>query len=88
MTEFPQVFELSAIYSSQVNRGDCLFIPSGTWYTLQSQGQMNLAVQFVFDNFDSLEAMKMENCDEEIKHIPLKEVLLFIVSHAQILYHT
>ena len=75
LTEFSLLNDLPEIYSTRVSGGDCLFIPSGTWYMAQSQGIMNIDVQFLFKNIESLEEVKVEECDD-MKSIPLKEVCI------------
>ncbi len=71
-TTYPLLTNLSSIYTTEVHQGDCIFIPSGTWYTVRSQGPTTIAVRFVVKNFDSVE--EVQGCDGERVSVPLDQV--------------
>lgn len=68
LVKFPNILDIPKWYYTEINAGDCLYLPSQMWHVVHSFGDQNLAVAFLLSQFNerNIENIDFADCGDTV----------------------
>ena len=76
LKKFPKIAKIPRWLYTHVKAGDCLLLPSQMWHVVQSHGDQNIAVSYLFSQFmeQKIGDLNFEDCGDKPNPISLDKV--------------
>lgn len=90
LVKFPKILQIPRWYYTEVNAGDCLYLPTQMWHVVHSFGDQNLAVAFLMSQFEkrTMKDIDFAECGDLVpeNNVTLDKVLFLLKLYLGFLY--